>query len=243
MNEFNLPVFSFPVTLLIMIVVMLGRYFFLAGLSYQLAKKFPERSIEKVEVPRQQILKDIKWSVYSTLIFALSGAWLIQLWQQGSIDIYKEADKYGWMYFIISLPLLMFIHDMYFYWSHRLLHLNLFFKRFHLVHHQSRVPTAWTAFSFHPVEAILQALILPVLLLLFPTHWLVVISFLTLMSILGIINHLGHEFYSQKFRTMKPFTWLISATHHQAHHRQIHHNFGLYFNWWDLWMKTEARAK
>lgn len=243
MNDFNLPVFSFPITFLIMTVVMLGRYFLLAGVSYKIVKLFPQNSIEKIVVPKRQITNDIKWSVFSTMIFALSGACLIHLWQKGYIEIYQRSDKYGWIYLALSLPLLMFLHDMYFYWTHRLLHLNLFFKHYHLVHHQSKVPTAWTAFSFHPVEAILQALILPVLLFLFPVHWMILILFLTAMSVLGIINHLGHEFYSETFRTIKPFTWLISATHHQTHHRQIKKNFGLYFNWWDIWMGTEERKE
>ena len=33
--------------------------------------------------------------------------------------------------------------------------------------------------------------------------------------------------------------YLIGATHHDIHHRNSKKNFGLYFTFWDRWMKTE----
>lgn len=233
-----MPVYSFTVTFLLLSLIMLLRYFILVGAAYHFSRKFSDHRIENTNAPKDHIQKDIFWSIISTFIFALSGTLLIRMWQSGLIDVYLDFSKYGIIYLLISLPVLMFFHDMYFYWTHKLLHLKILYKHVHLVHHKSRVPTAWTAFSFHPVEAIIQALILPLLLYIFPVHLLVLIVFLTLMTILGIINHLGYEFYPAIFHK-KPLSYLISATHHQAHHKNPHVNFGLYFNWWDLWMDTE----
>lgn len=33
--------------------------------------------------------------------------------------------------------------------------------------------------------------------------------------------------------------WLTTTTHHDLHHSEGNHNFGLYFTWWDRWMGTE----
>ncbi|MDB5704262.1 MAG: sterol desaturase, partial [Sphingomonas bacterium] len=40
--------------------------------------------------------------------------------------------------------------------------------------------------------------------------------------------------------TRSPLTgWLTTTTHHDLHHSEGRHNFGLYFTWWDRWMGTE----
>jgi Delta7-sterol 5-desaturase len=239
MNEFNLPVFSLSITFSILFLAMTLRYFILAGLAYQITKNLKHFQIDTGNINPLNIRRDIFWSIFSTLIFSISGTLIISLWQNGKIDIYSTPHKYGWFYFTTTLFILLFIHDSYFYWTHRLLHTSWLFKKCHKVHHESLIPTAWTAFSFHPSEAILQAIALPLLLIIFPVHWFNLISFLLIMTILGIINHLGFEFYPLNFRMNKPFSHLISATHHQRHHKKFNKNFGLYFNWWDIWMKTE----
>lgn len=247
MNEFNLPVYSTPITFTILLMAMLVRYFGLVGIAFWLNARVNEKYHNKWVIDEKvndthQIKRDISWSLLSTIIFALSGTWLIYLWQKGFIEIYRDAYRYGFIYFMLSPLLLLILHDAYFYWTHRLLHIPIFFKRIHKVHHESRIPSAWTAFSFHPGEAVIQAIILPLLLILFPVHWMVLILFLTLMTVLGIINHLGSEFYPISFRTSFPFSYLINATHHQKHHQRVRWNFGLYFNYWDKWMKTEDQG-
>lgn len=215
---------------------MLSRYFLLAGLFRVICKKSHKEPIDKGTVSPRQIKRDIYWSVQSSLIFALAGTVLIKLWQAGETQIYYDFQQYGLWYLIFSLGIYLFIHDTYFYWTHRLLHVFQF-KKCHFVHHESRIPTAWTSFSFHPIEAVIQALILPVLVILIPIHWTVLVSFLVIMSLCGLLNHLGFDFYPSFLE--KKFS-LISATHHQRHHKQVTVNYGLYFTFWDKLMKTEA---
>ena len=54
------------------------------------------------------------------------------------------------------------MHRRAFYWMHRFMHLPGIFKAVHKVHHLSHNPSPWAAFSFHPLEAIIEAGILPV---------------------------------------------------------------------------------
>lgn len=244
MNTFSLPVFSWHLTFLILLSFMLIRYFLLVGPVYWLVEKVNQKFSRRFVIEKQpknfrQARKDILWSVISSGIFAASGTVMVKLWQAGSLKIYSDLNMFGTWYFFLSPFLLMVIHDTYFYWTHRWLHHPKLFKKFHKVHHESRIPTAWTAFAFHPGEAAIQALFLPVIFLVLPVHWIILILFLGIMSVLGIINHLGSEFYPQWMRNQFPFCHLISASHHQVHHQKMNFNLGLYFNFWDLIMETE----
>ncbi|MGV3657157.1 MAG: sterol desaturase family protein, partial [Chitinophagaceae bacterium] len=95
-------------------------------------------------------------------------------------------------------------------------------------------------FSFHPLEGLLQAIFLPLLLLLLPMHLYVVIIQLTIMTFSSVINHLDVEVYPKNFHKNLFGKWLIGATHHSLHHKQFKYNYGLYFTFWDKWKKTES---
>jgi Delta7-sterol 5-desaturase len=231
------PVFSWHLTFLILLAVMLLRYFVLVAPIYWLV--INAKSGDSSAGNHLQNRRDIFWSVLSSAIFALSGTVMIKLWQAGELLIYQNWDAYGAWYFFLSLFILMVLHDTYFYWTHRWLHHPRVFKRLHRVHHESHIPTAWTAFAFHPGEALIQAIFLPAIVLLLPVHWLILILFLGTMSVLGVINHLGSEFYPRFMRQHFPFCHLINATHHKLHHQKMSYNLGLYFNFWDLIMETE----
>ena len=56
-----------------------------------------------------------------------------------------------------SLLVYLFLHDTWFYWTHRWMHRPKPFRIAHAVHHASRPPTAWAAMSFHPWEAVTGA--------------------------------------------------------------------------------------
>ncbi len=220
---------------------MLIRYFILAGLMHLIDRKSkrpplgqnPSESLSS----SLSIKRDIYWSEISTFIFAIAGTVLFELWNRGYTRIYLDTAQYGYAYLILSFPLLLVIQDSYFYWTHRLLHRGKIFQKFHSTHHASRYPTAWTSFSFHPIEACVQALIVPVIFVLIPIHLGVLVLFLMTMSLFGIFNHLGHEFLPS-FLEKK---WgVITATHHHVHHQKVSKNFGLFFNFWDRLMNTEA---
>jgi sterol desaturase/sphingolipid hydroxylase (fatty acid hydroxylase superfamily) len=172
----------------------------------------------------------------SSLIFAFAGAALLVLWQKGYTKIYDDIHAYPVWWLPLSLICSLLIHETYYYWLHRWMHHPKIFSQVHKLHHQSNITSPWTAFSFHPVEALFQAIFLPLLLLLFPMHLYVVIIQLTIMSISSVVNHLDIEIYPRKFIGK----WLIGATHHSLHHKTFRYNFGLYFTFWDHLGKTES---
>lgn len=203
--------------------------------------KYRERRLSKRDVDVSQYKREILWSTTSAVIFAVAGALTYWLWQQGYAAIYLNVETYGYGYLVLSVLSAMLIHETYYYWTHRWMHRPKIFGAVHKVHHESLIPTPWTAFSFHPFESILEAIILPVILLIIPMHPLALGIYLLIMTISSVINHLDIEIYPEKLRRSVIGRWLIGATHHHLHHREFNTNYGLYFTFWDKWMKTENR--
>lgn len=231
MNEF---LFVFIILSLIMII----RYGTVGWAFNFLVKKLNLKPLDSSALDKNLIQRDIGYSLFSSVIFAFSGALMLVMYQAGQTRIYEDLGQHGYTWLMISFIVYLLINDTYYYWVHRLLHKKAFY-RFHVVHHYSKRPTAWTSFAFHPVEAILQASVIPALVLFVPIHWAVLSLVLLVMTLFGVTNHLGHELYpallERKLR-------LITATHHQKHHRFQATNFGLFFTFWDQAMKTENRG-
>ena len=134
---------------------------------------------------------------------------------------------------------IVLLHDAYFYWMHRGIHHRRVFRIVHRLHHKSRTPTPWAAYSFAPPEAILEASIMPLAALLFPFHELTAYLFLTHMIARNVIGHAGVELFPRWWLDAPILRWITTTTHHDLHHQHGGCNFGLYFTWWDRWMGTE----
>jgi sterol desaturase/sphingolipid hydroxylase (fatty acid hydroxylase superfamily) len=109
----------------------------------------------------------------------------------------------------------------------------------HAVHHASRNPTAWAAMSFHPWESITGAVLVPALVLLVPIHFAALLVVLSVMTVMGVTNHMGWEIFPRRLVGGRLGEWLITASHHQKHHEKYLCNFGLYFRHWDRLCKTD----
>lgn len=246
----NLPDLSsgfWPLLITILFfVIITGRYFLVAGLFYLyfyvwFPQKWKNRKINQKNYKKGQFKSEMKWSLISCLIFSLAGMLTLILWQKGYTKVYTENDLYGYWYLPASLAIFMLLQETYYYWIHRWMHIPGVFRRIHKVHHDSLVSSPFTAFSFHPVEGLLQAIFLPMLLLILPVHLYVIIVLLVIMSFSSVINHLDIEIYPSY--TKNNFgKWVIGATHHSVHHKQFKYNFGLYFTFWDRLQKTEKDA-
>lgn len=144
------------------------------------------------------------------------------------------------VYHPLSFLIAIVLHETYYYWLHRWMHLPKIYRLLHQWHHESIHTTSMSAFSFHPLEAGLQALFIPLLMLVLPLHLFVLFFLLLLMTLSGTINHCGIEVFPKHFERHWLGKWLIGATHHDLHHKRFQFNYGLYFTLWDRWMKTEC---
>lgn len=237
--------YDFVLTTGILFIAIFFRYLILAGLFYYFVNTkykayFAPRKISLRPGKENQIRKELVYSMISSLLFALLGTMVFYSFQKGKTALYTGWHQYPWYWMILSLVLILFIHETYYYWLHRWMHLPKAFALIHRTHHESLAPTAWTSFSFHPIESLLQALPIIGMIYFIPIHIVVLILFLVIMAITSVINHLNNELYPATTIHHWFGRWWIGATHHAMHHMQFHYNFGLYFTFWDHWMKTES---
>ncbi len=221
------------------------RYFGIAFFIYLffwilLGPQIRHRLIQGRWPAKREVAREILYSLSTVVIIAFTGL-LIVAGQPTLFKIYVQVDRYGWPYFFLSVALIVLAHDAYFYWTHRLMHLPLLFSLFHRLHHRSLNPSPWAAYAFSPWEAAVHAFFLPLYLLVFPTHVIVVFIFLYHMVLRNVIHHLGIELFPRGF-TLHPFWgWNATTTHHSLHHMRFQSNFGFYFTFWDRAMKTLDR--
>ncbi len=181
-----------------------------------------------------QIRREIYWSLASAAIYGIPAGVAAWCWDNlGWTQIYTDISQYPLWYIPVSVAAFLFAHDTWFYWTHRLMHRPYWFKLAHAVHHESRPPTAWAAMSFHPWEALTGALIIPLLVFVIPVHVAALGLVLTIMTVMGITNHMGWELFPRFMVNGVLGRFLITATHHQKHHDKYRGNYGLYFRFWD----------
>ena len=187
-----------------------------------------------------QIRKEIAWSLASAAIYGIPAGVVAWGWQEhGWTRIYTDFSAMPLWYLPVSLFAYLFAHDTWFYWTHRWMHRPKWFRIAHAVHHASRPPTAWAAMSFHPIEAVTGAVVIPALVFLIPIHVAALGVVLTIMTVMGITNHMGWEMFPARLVNSRLGNWLITASHHHRHHEQYACNYGLYFRFWDRLCGTD----
>lgn len=218
------------------------RYTLLAGGSYLLVyvllkKQLSKRKIQATHPKRNALLMEVLFSTQTMVIFAFFFAFFFFLIPDKTLFYFNVSD-YGWPYLIITFPFMFLIHDTYFYWMHRAIHHPKLFKSIHLVHHKSTNPTPLASYSFHFLESILEALIIPIIAFTLPVHPGAFILFLLMQFIYNVYGHLGYELYPAWFLRSKVGRWINTSTAHNQHHKFFEGNYGLYFLFWDRWMGT-----
>jgi sterol desaturase/sphingolipid hydroxylase (fatty acid hydroxylase superfamily) len=240
MNFNELVIADYPAILLTDFL----RYFIVAGASWLLfyvllRRSMVNRYIQGKLAKVSSMQREFMYSMSTVLIFSVIGLGVHALHDLGYTRIYSSIADYGWIWLFASIGISILFHDAYFYWTHRAMHHPKLFKHIHLVHHRSTNPSPWAAYSFHPYEAIIQALVLPILLFLIPMHHFAIVFFLIYMIVRNVVGHLGMEIMPSNFLRIPILNWHTTTVHHDLHHKDFHGNYGLYFTWWDRWMGTE----
>lgn len=188
----------------------------------------------------RQMAREVGWSLASAAIYGIPAGIVAWGWQSlGWTRIYSDVSAYPLWYLPLSVFLYLFLHDTWFYWTHRWMHRPAVFRIAHAVHHDSRPPTAWAAMSFHPVEALTGAVVIPALVFAIPIHVGALGLVLGIMTVMGVTNHMGWEIFPRAMWQGPLGAWLITASHHQRHHEEYGCNYGLYFRFWDRMCRTD----
>lgn len=190
--------------------------------------------LQDKKVPEGQIKHEIFWSMMTIVQYSIFTTLAIVGWRMGLFPkFYLWPWEMGWGYFFLSIVLLVLVQDVLFYFTHRLLHTKKLAK-YHAIHHKSRVPTVFAVYSFHPIEAFLHALRIPIVLLIFPVSLVALIISESLIS--NVVNAYSHLNYEPRFmRRFAKLHGMVSATsaYHNLHHSKGNGNYGFYLKLWD----------
>jgi Delta7-sterol 5-desaturase len=205
----------------------------------------PHRRLSRSRWPKKaQVLRDILFSLNSMFVFFLISS-IIATGEEGSFGlIYSDPGQYGWPWFFVSIFLAFFVHDTFFYWSHRALHHPRLFQWIHRVHHESKDPTPFSAYAFHPVESAVEVLaVVPFVMLCFviPVSELALVIWGAGQILFNSLGHGGYEVYPANWCRIPILKWKTPAMHHYMHHQMVSGNYALYFRFWDKWCGTEFK--
>ncbi|MCC9137149.1 sterol desaturase family protein [Pontibacter silvestris] len=220
-----------------------ARYIFIAGIAFLvfyifLPSKFSKVKIQALFPKQNDYVREVVYSFITFFIFAAIAIILSTPAIRPYTKIYSDISDYGWGYFAVSVVLALLIHDTYFYWTHRLMHDPRLFKLFHLTHHRSTNPSPWAAFSFSPLEALVEGGVIFAIVFLIPIHQFAILLFLLFMTAYNVYGHLGYEIYPSWLVNSALGKWLNTSTNHNMHHKYFRGNYGLYLRLWDEVMGT-----
>jgi len=142
----------------------------------------------------------------------------------------------GWTWWLLSLPVYLFMFDLVFYWTHLILHWGPVYRYFHANHHAFRPPTAWSGIAIDPVENVLTGMMpLHIPLFFLPFHLYTVFGINIVLLGWATLLHSGAS---------TPGGWLfIGPQDHNVHHARglENKNFSAIFSVWDLLFGTLDR--
>jgi Delta7-sterol 5-desaturase len=223
------------------------RYLITAVLAYVIARPVNGRwwGRAHADTPatfnfKLHLRRELFYSFWTVVIFGLVNAALFGWGLMGSSLMYFKHTHYPAWWFWLSIPVMLVLHDTFFYWLHRAMHLPVLFKTMHRVHHLSIYPTAFAAYSFHPTEALAEALIVTAIIFIIPVHPFAFLIFQTISTAYNVYGHCGREFYPVGMEKHWLGRWINTSTAHAYHHLKAKGNYGLYFLFWDRIMHTYA---
>lgn len=225
-------------------ILLTLRYILISVTSWYVLFVRRPRSLQKhrlqTEWPQgKDYWREVKYSFLSFIILSLLTTSIVWLKKNGMLRIYNDFSEHNFGYFLCSILVLIAIHDTYFYWAHRLMHVPFLYRHVHKVHHESKNPSPLASFAFHPFETFFEFAFLIPTLMIVPVHVVTISVFLTISHIINTLGHLGYEVYPRWFWDSAWAKWFNTSTHHNLHHRYFVGNYGFYFSFWDKFCKTE----
>lgn len=199
--------------------------YFIVGSALELSNPTP-KTVERINSTKKQMLMG-----FSALLYVVSFTtfWLWKVDPHTPYYGYYEHNPYTLNSFFLNLLIYLFVFDTWFYWTHRLLHLNFFWNNVHYVHHQFLEPSAFAQDAVHWFEGVIQGPVGHVITtLVFPMHPLAVNAFGFLTSIYALLAHDGR---------------ILDLNEHMKHHNYKSCNFGLYWGFWDYLCDTRYSRK
>ena len=126
--------------------------------------------------------------------------------------VYFRPDEYGYLYLILSIPVVFLYIEASAYYYHRMVHFPFLYKHLHKHHHRYHSPTAYSAVAMSPIEITFFMLFFVVPLFTIPVHAWVFAGNLMYINYYGMLDHSGIKLTSW-------FPWQPDSMFHDDHHR------------------------
>lgn len=198
-------------------VLYFGTGFLFTGLSALLIRKNIARPISHLPRFEKQLFFEIKHGIFSILIFALYGTLIVFLIRQ-NILAFNQTNG---IMILVDLLILAIWNEIHFYLVHRMMHLKVFLP-FHHVHHKSVVVTPFSAYSFHPLESLLNGSVMIIPMFVYDFE---ILALILLPAYSIVLNMAGHSNVQLIFISRLKSA-LKMSTRHNAHHTRFNTNFG-----------------
>jgi sterol desaturase/sphingolipid hydroxylase (fatty acid hydroxylase superfamily) len=219
-------------------VLSIIRYVLFAGIAFLLfyvawRNKRAFAKIQQRWPENKDYRREVLYSFMTFFIFALVPLVLSIPVLKPYKTVYRDIHQHSMAWFVLAVPVMLLIHDTYFYFAHRMMHHPRLFRLLHTVHHKSTNPSPWAAFSFQPAEAVIESGVIYVFVFTIPVHIIHLFVFLIIMTIYNVYGHLGFELYPAGFNRHPVGKWFNTSVNHNMHHQYFRGNYGLYFTFWD----------
>lgn len=167
----------------------------------------------------------------------------------------KGFNIWDYLMFFPIMFLFELIFDFFHYWSHRLSHSGILYKKIHKIHHKHRYPTPITTFYQHPLDVVLSNSIpsfftFSILMYLFGIN--ITYFQLSLIScwktVIEIGGHLGKKVapassFPQFVWLGKWLGWELYIEDHDHHHEKFTCNYSKRFSLWDKFFGTYTKSE
>jgi sterol desaturase/sphingolipid hydroxylase (fatty acid hydroxylase superfamily) len=219
----------------IFVLLLVASYVVPAGLFHCLFSTLRSPATEAMRIQKrrpsaQDIRREIRQSVSALLLFSAYCLIVYHAARKGATAVYFDFAAHPWWWAVAGFAAMVVLHDIYFYTTHRLMHLPPLFKAVHAGHHRSLTPTPWSILSFQPLETISQFGFFALVIFFVPLHPATLLAYLLFDGIVNAAGHCGHEFVAPASQEHWVLKYVNAVTHHDLHHSRFRYNFGQYFN-------------
>lgn len=190
------------------------------GTRFKYNAKFPSEQPSDVFWFKSQNIDNFLRSYLSGIVFwTLVEVLMLWCFANNYVWWINPADHPYWL--LLLLFLTPAIHEVNFFFIHRLIHVPILYKWIHSVHHNSINPSPWSSLSMHPIETLLYHGVVWWHLVL-PSNPFIALYQLHLAGYGALNGHIG-------FDTLEVTEDTPLTTHaylHYLHHKYFEVNYG-----------------
>lgn len=216
------------------LITNIFRYFIVTfGLYFILFYFFYKKKIQKQNVSKQVMIKEILLSMTGLIVLSVSSYLVLNYDFRFNPKIYFNYHDYSFSYHAIVCIFLLFYQDFFFYCIHRLLHTDWFYHKIHYMHHEFTNPTPFTFLAQHPVDLFMQTIGYYLFIFIIPMHPIELVINSAFLTVFNVYGHAGYEFLPKGFTRHPILKYINTSVNHNMHHSHNQCNYGLWFTIWD----------